>query len=123
MGHEPDDVPSLVRDPRNVVDRAVRIVAVAGDDSLFGAKLGQCLWFAGVIPFEVIDGQPQHCSRSSQPGDAGSTALYTDAHGRAEEPQVTVLLESAGEHARLGENLKAVAHPQYQPTVGGERPH
>jgi glutamate formiminotransferase len=60
MRHQPDDVPSLVGDPCDVVDGAVRVVAVAGDDTVIGTKLGERLGLADVIPLEVIDGKPEH---------------------------------------------------------------
>jgi hypothetical protein len=67
MRHQADDVPGLVGDPGDIVDGAVRIVAVAGNDTFIGTKLGERLRPADVIPLEVIDGKPEHCSRWSQP--------------------------------------------------------
>src|SRR5438067_1738803 len=55
-----DHVPRLVGDPRDVVDRAVGVVAVAGNDAVIGTKLGERLRLADVISLEVIDGKPEH---------------------------------------------------------------
>ena len=73
---------------------------------------------AGVVALEMVDRDAQLGARAARGGEDRARGAHPHPHRRAQEAQVPVLLERAGEEAGLGQHLEAVADPDHGPAVG-----
>ena len=122
-GIRPDDVPPLVADAGDVVDRSVGVVDVAEHHPVLVPEPGQRLGVADVVALEMVDRNPQLGARRPPPGQHRVRGVDPHLHRGAEEAEPPVLLQGARQQAGLGQHLESVADPDHRPPVGGEAAH
>src|SRR5207342_528171 len=120
MGHETHDVARLVDDSGHVSERTVHVLRVPQHDLTAGGELheGPPVRIPGAVA--VLDGDYELLPRYAPPEEDARGVV--DTHGRvtADELELPVRTEDAGEETGLAEDLEPVADAEHRPTSNGE---
>ncbi len=136
MGHEARDVARGVHDAGDRPERAVRVGGVArlvrrrpvgpgvAEQHLAGPfQLVERRVVGVEAALAVGDRHPQRPALADRPGERRVEPLRDDRDLARDEPQPAVAEQGAGQEMRLGQDLEAVADPEDEPAIGGERGH
>ena len=114
VGHQPEHVALLVAHPRDVVLRAVWILA--GRIAQQSPHRARRVVAAG----RVLDRDREPLARCASACERAARIDHLERHLAAEKPQRGVGQQRARKQPGFAEHLKAVADAEHQPTVGRE---
>ena len=130
--HQADDVPRLVADAGDVVERSVRVggvadragsVAVAEHDPSGRLQLVDHVGRGEVVAFAVGDRQLQHLAARRARGERRVGLLDADADVLAVKLEVAIAQHRAGQQPGLEQDLEAVADAEHRSTPARELGH
>ena len=119
--HHAEDGLGLVEDASNVVLRAVDVgglgdfsvgLAIAERDAAFVLQRPQCRIVGEVVALVVSHRNADHVARLVALGEGAARILDLQMHVAADELEVAVAHQCAGQESGFGENLEAVADSQ-----------
>src|SRR5437867_3089003 len=129
MGHEAEDVPLLVQNPGDGLDRAGGIglrgqapllVAIAEGDAPLRLQPLQSFRIGEVAPFPVPHRHPQDLARPQLPGEGRVLALGPKPQISADVLEVAIADEGPGQQPRFNQDLKTVANSEDPASLPGE---
>ena len=127
MRHESDDRARGIRDARDVAQAAVGVdLEIARDHQALALEPVQRLLVGDVAALAVLERDDDLLARGVGIGPCRVGALHAQALVAADEVQVVVAGESAGQQVRLAEDLESVAdseHGQALLGTGDDRGH
>src|SRR5205823_1482045 len=97
-------------------------LAVAEDDPVFAREFFKRLVVAHVVSLGVRNGEAQDLARAKARGERRLCRLDAHTDVAADEVQVAVAYQSAGQQSRLAQYLKAVADAEDEAATVGELP-
>ena len=132
MRHQAGHVALFIADAGDVLQRAVGIcgvgqvavgVAVLPQDLIVSLELRERFFVGKIAAFTVGDWHAKNFSRRNLAGERRIVRGGLEENVFAVELQVAIADERAGQQARFGENLKAVADAENEAAVVGELFH
>ena len=128
MRHQAEDVAAAVADAGDVARGAIRVrlarhaalgVAIAEDDLAVALEVVEHVVVGEVVPLAVRDRGAQHLAGCQLRGERRRGLIRAQADVAADEAEVLVAHQRAGQQPRLGEHLEAVADAEDQAAVRG----
>ena len=107
--HHAENITLGVADSSDVAEGAIGVFDIAKDHAVFGFELVEDVGFGGVAAFAVSDGEAQDLPLGGSVCEGGIGGFDPEVDGAADELQLVVADEGAGEEAGFGENLEAIA--------------
>src|SRR5688500_10460122 len=120
MRHQADDVPTLVADPRDRVGAAVDVVlvvegsvgsAVPEHDEALPLDPAKLVLAGHELALAVLHRDAKDVARDEPAGQRREGRPDPDVDPPADEPELSVADQRAGEQARLAQDLEPVADP------------
>src|SRR5439155_11740269 len=107
-------------DPRHVANRDVGIVRVPQGDLPVGLEVREQLAVGEVAALAVLDRHRQPLPGLAAARERSVGPLDEYGNVTTDEGQGRVRPERPGKETRFAQNLKTIADPEHQPTLGGE---
>ncbi len=129
MRHQSHYIPLAIANAGNVVARTVWIrgvshlsvrVTIAKNNSLFALQLSERRIVADKVSFRMGNRHAQHKARLQLVCEWCLGILDSHVYVIADEMQIAIANQRAGQQAGFAQNLKAVANPQHQISFRGE---
>ena len=126
MRHHSKDVPSLIADPGNVLDRSIRVglfihgavgSAVSKNDLIIPFQPIERLGIGVIVAFAMSDGQFQYLSRMIAARINGFPCLHPKMHLTADKLERPVAQQRPREKPGLYQNLKAITNAEDETAV------
>src|SRR5947209_4704451 len=127
MRHQAGDIPLLVADAGDVVERAVGIsglgclslgVRIAPEDLVVRPELRQCPLVREIAAFAVCDRETQKFVAGNLAGERRISGDRFEENVFATELERAVANERARQQAGFAEDLETVADAQHRPAIG-----
>ncbi len=123
VGHETEDIATGVDDAGDVAEGAIwvrlragvsRGIGVAEDDAVVAFQIGEGVRIGEVGTFAVGDGDIPNLAGAGLVGEGGGVVFNAEGDLFADEMEVAVADEGAGEEAGFAEDLESVADAEDQ---------